>query len=50
MRLPVLLRKLSGARPVNELLDHPSEHISHSGAISCSQSASLPFYGLSPLS
>ena len=50
MRLPVLLRKLSGARPVNELLDHPSEHISHSGAISCSQSAPLPFYGLSPLS
>ncbi len=41
MRLPVLLRKLSGARPVNELLDHPSEHISHSGAISCSQSAPL---------
>jgi hypothetical protein len=50
MRLPVLLRNLSGARPVNELLDHPSEHISHSGAISCSQSALLPLYWLSPLS
>ena len=50
MRLPVLLRNLSGARPVNELLDHPSEHISHSGAILCSQSVLLLLGWLCPLS
>jgi hypothetical protein len=49
MRLPVS-SAMSGARPVNELLDHPSEHISHSRAISCSQSAPPPFYWLCPLS
>ena len=50
MRPPVLLRKLSGARPVNELLDYPSEHHSHSGAILCSQSAILLFGWLCSLS
>ena len=41
--------QLSGARPVNELLD-PSEHTSHSGANLCSQSALLLFYWLFPRS